>query len=129
MILTERELRHIIREAIIMEEGLFDFMFKDKEGEARRARAKERLEKYKKLQKANPNWDLSDYAKEEFEEKLKNSHFGQLKQLGEEGEELMDMLMQSMSKEERKRYLRKQVKKKNKKIKDGTYYKDLLDII
>ena len=126
MRLTEQELRHIIREAILAE-GFFDFLFSDEEDSKKRQKAKARLEKYKKLKKQDPNWDLSAYSKKEMEKRIKDSDWGKLQQMEDENEELLDDLFQSMSKEDKMKHLRKKARKNMESRRTGEYYREFAD--
>ena len=55
----------------------------------------------------------------------KPSFWEQIEDIEEESEEIEDMLYNSMSREEKKQFLKQKVRTKQKKIDDGSYWKEM----
>ena len=131
MILTEIQLRAIIREAILQEAWYHDlFGLDDKDSIAAKNRAKSNLDLLKKnLSQGMSFDDAIELVSSENEKYITTAYpptySDRIDDLEEEHETIEDMLYNSMSRREQKDWLKQKSKRRQRKIKDGTYYSDL----
>ena len=131
MLITESQLRYIIREAILQEAWYHDlFGLDDKDSIAAKNRAKSNLELLKKnLSKGMSFDDAIDLVSSKNEKYIDTAcsptYSDRIDDLEEEHEEIEDMLYNSMSRREQKDWLKQKSKRRQRKMKDGTYYSDL----
>ena len=127
MLLTESELRKIIRAAILKEAWYHDLLGID---DAEKTNAKKTLAKLKdyKASGMSTNDAMEKLRKEREKIRKKNykpSFWEQMDDIEEESEEIEDMLYDMMSREEKKKFLRQKARTKQKKIDDGSYWKEM----
>ena len=127
MLLTESELREIIRNAILQEAWYHDlFGIEDDE----RILAKKTLSQLKGYMSDGLSTKdaLKRIRKDRETIRKKNykpSFWEQIEDIEEESEEIEDMLYNSMSRAEKKDFLKQKVRAKQKSIDDGSYWKEM----
>ena len=127
MLLTESELRKIIRAAILKEAWYHDLLGID---DAEKTNAKKTLAKLKdyKASGMSTKGAMEKLRKEREKIRKKNykpSFWEQMDDIEEESEEIEDMLYDMMSREEKKKFLRQKARAKQNKIDDGSYWKEM----
>ena len=127
MLLTENELRKIIRSAILEEAWYHDLLGIDDD---ERINAKKMLSQLKDYKTSGMSTkDAMEKLRKEREEihkkNYKPSFWEQIEDIEEESEEIEDMLYDMMPREKKKEFLRQKVRTKQKKIKDGSYWEEM----
>ena len=131
MLITESQLRYIIREAILQEAWYHDlFGLDDKDSIAAKNRAKSNLDLLKTNLSKGMSFDdaidlVSSKNKKYIDSANPPTYSDRIDDLEEEHEEIEDMLYNSMSRREQKDWLKQKLKRRQRKMKDGTYYSDL----
>ena len=131
MLITESQLRYIIREAILQEAWYHDlFGLDDKDSIAAKNRAKSNLDLLKTNLSKGMDFDdaidlVSSKNKKYIDKQYPPTFSDRIDDLEEEHEEIEDMLYNSMSRREQRDWLKQKSKRRQRKMKDGTYYSDL----
>ena len=131
MIVTETQLRYIIRKAILQEAWYHDlFGLDDKDSIAAKKRAKGNLDLLKKNLSKGMSFDnaidlVTSKNKKYIDSTYPPTYSERIDDLEEEHEEIEDMLYNSMSRKEQRDWLKQKSKRRQQKMQDGTYYSDL----
>ena len=131
MLVTENQLRYIIRQAILQEAWYHDlFGLDDQDSIAAKSRAKSNLDLLKTNLSKGMSFDdaidlVSSKNKKYIDKQYPPTFSDRIDDLEEEHEEIEDMLYNSMSRREQRDWLKQKSKRRQRKMKDGTYYSDL----
>ena len=130
MLITETQLRTVIRTAILQEAWYHDlFGLEDKSGKPKQ-RAKKNLALLKKYIKQGMDTDealelISAENKKYIDKAYPPTFSDRIHDLEEEHEEIEDMLYNSMSRDEKYDWMNQKYQRRKRELKDGSYYKNL----